>query len=350
MTLGAETATGGLHEGAPTERDNAPVWRGAPGHYEVWYLTLNDRPSRTGFWIRYTLEAPCAGLGEPYAQLWFAHFDAADPERNFAVNRKLPIASLRVNAAPFEVRIGDARLSHASARGSLTGAGHSAQWDLTWTPARRTHLFLPEALHRSPRVGTKVLSPNQDVSLHGRVELDGHTLALEGEPGGQSHVWGRKHAEAWAWGHCTAFEGRTGTTFEALTARARRLTPALTFLTLVLDGETLGFTDLADIPLTRGRMGTTRYHLRARGSAARIEGGFSCRPEDLVIAEYADPDGERSYCANTEVADLELTIHRRSRWPGRWVEQARIVAPGRGHFEVGGRSADPAIRRRHVAV
>ncbi len=349
MTFGAKTASGTARP-EPTERDNAPVWQGRPGHYEVWYLTFNHRPSRTGFWIRYTLEAPSAGRGDPYAQLWFAHFDAADPTRNFAVNRKLPIASMVAQAAPFEVRIGDATLTHASARGSLAGAGHSARWDLAWAPAQQTYLFLPEAMYRSARISTKVLSPNLDVALRGRVEVDGHTLALEGEPGGQSHVWGRKHADAWAWGHCNGFEGKPGTAFEALTARVRRITPPLTFLTLVLDGEPLRFTGLADTLLTRGRMGTARFELRARGSEVRIEGGYSCRPEDMVVAEYADPDGEPSYCANTEVADLRLTVYRRSGWLRRWVEQARIVAPRCGHFEIGGRSVDPAIRRRSLAV
>lgn len=333
-----------------TERHNARVWRGQPGHYEVWYLTFNHRPSRTGYWIRYTLEAPVSGRGDPHAQLWFARFDGDDPGRNFAVNRRFPIASMASQAAPFEVRIGDAVLTHASARGSLEGAGHSARWDLEWTPARRTHLFLPDFLYHSPRVNTKVLSPNLDVSLRGRVEIDGRALVLEGEPGGQTHLWGRKHAHAWAWGHCNAFERREGTALEALTVRVRPHLPPLTFLTLVLDGETLRFTRLADLVAGRGRMGTARYEFLARGSDARVEGRYSCRPDDMVIAEYHDPDGEPAYCANTEVADLRLTVHRRSGWGRRWVEQARLAAPGCGHFEIGGRSPDPSIRRRYVAV
>jgi hypothetical protein len=349
MTSGVNAA-GGTSAATATERDNARVWRGQAGHYEVWYLTFNHRPSRTGFWIRYTLDAPSAGGGDPHAQLWFAHFDAADPRRNFAINRKFPITSMGARAAPFELSIGDAALTHASARGGLAGAGHSARWDLAWTPARETHLFFPEVLYRSARVGTKVLSPNLDVALRGRVEVDGRAFVLEGEPGGQSHVWGRKHAEAWAWGHCNAFEGRTGTAFEVLTARVRRIAPPLTFLTLVLEGEPLRFTGLADTLLNRGRMGTARYHFRALGSEARIEGGYSCRPEDMVVAEYADPDGEPSYCANTEVADLELRVHRRSGWLRRWVEQARLAAPKCGHFEIGGRSQDPAVQRRYLGV
>ncbi len=333
-----------------TERDNVRVWQGDPGHYEVWYLTFNHRPTRTGFWIRYTLEAPLAGRGDPHAQLWFARFDAADPRRSFAINHRLPISSMEARAAPFEVRIGEARLTHGSAQGSLAGAGHSARWDLAWAPARRTHLHLPERLYRSPRIGTKVLSPNLDVALHGRIEVDGRTIALEGEPGGQSHVWGRKHAFAWAWGHCNAFEGRPGAVLEALTARPRRLTPPLTLLILVLDGEPLRFTALADTLLARGRTGTAHYAFRALGARARVEGRYTCRPEDMVLAEYADPDGEPSFCANTEVADLEVRVYRRPGWLRRWVEQARLVAPRCGHFEVGGRAPDPAIRLGHVTI
>ena len=51
---------------------NRMRWAFQRGHYEVWYATLSHLASRTGFWIRYTLEAPEEGHGEPYAQLWFA--------------------------------------------------------------------------------------------------------------------------------------------------------------------------------------------------------------------------------------------------------------------------------------
>ena len=70
---------------ALSEADNVRVWDGHKrGHYEVWYVTFNHRESNTGYWIRYALESPEAGRGDPYAQLWFAHFDARDPERTFA--------------------------------------------------------------------------------------------------------------------------------------------------------------------------------------------------------------------------------------------------------------------------
>jgi hypothetical protein len=70
----------------------------------------------------------------------------------------------------------------------------------------------------------------------------------------------------------------------------------------------------------------------------------------MVLTEYADPDGEPSFCHNTEVADLRVTVWRRSRLWKRWQEQARLNADKSGHFEVGSRTPDPAIVRRHVSV
>src|SRR5262245_49814751 len=103
-----------------TARDNVRRWDGArAGHYEVWYLTASHRASRTGFWIRYTLEAPLPGHGEPYGQLWFACFDGDDPSRSFAINRRLPIAEHRAQAEPFTVHMGAARLGHDGMHGAL---------------------------------------------------------------------------------------------------------------------------------------------------------------------------------------------------------------------------------------
>src|SRR5689334_19648228 len=116
----------------PTETDNVRRWDGQRrGHYEVWYLTLNDPASRDGYWIRYTLESPLDGHGEPYAQLWFARFGTS----TFGINRKFPIASMTAAGAPFSVSIGGNKLTNDSAKGALSGDGHSAEWDLRWSPA-----------------------------------------------------------------------------------------------------------------------------------------------------------------------------------------------------------------------
>ncbi|MFH0901920.1 MAG: hypothetical protein V2A73_14925, partial [Pseudomonadota bacterium] len=369
----------------PNDCDNARVWNGQPGHYEAWYLTFNHRPSGMGFWIRYSLDAPLARVGSPYAQLWFAAFDipkagallapchvgASAPHhfggrpggdaprrdvlsRTFAVNQKLPIHRMSAAADPFELRIDESVLTHCRAKGRIAGAGHEAQWDLSWDPCPTTHRHLPAFAYQVPGLArTRVLSPNLDVRLGGMVRIDGETLTLSGEPACQSHLWGSKHADAWAWGHCNAFDDRDDAVLESLTvglSPAGVALPSLTFLSLRLDGETLIFTSPIDVVRTSGHFGTARYRFAAADARARISGVFSCHPDEMVTAEYADPDGTRSYCANTEIASLRIDVYRRSSWRSRWLEQARLVATGTAHFEVAGRIPDQAVARRHTPV
>jgi hypothetical protein len=341
------------HLAGATERDNLMVWdRAAGGHYEVWYLTFNHLASKTGYWLRYTLESPQPGHGNPYGELWFAFFDSATPRNGFALHKRFPIDRFTAGSAPFEIGIGDAVLGHDRARGAIEGDGHRASWDLTWLPAATTHRHLPDVVYKTTFADTRVLSPNLDVPIRGKVVVDGRELVLEGDPGGQTHLWGRKHAHAWAWGHCNSFEGRRGTALEVLSPHLKRrgVILPLTVGALYLDGEPLRFTSFADTLLNRADFGTARYRFRLRGADARIAGEFACRPEDMVNTEYVDPDGETLSCANTCVADLRVTVWRRSRLWKRWQEQARLVAPRSGHFEVGGRAPDPAVPRRHVLV
>lgn len=339
------------------EADNHRRWDGqARGHYEVWYLTLNDPASRDGYWIRYTLEAPLAGHGEPYAQIWFARFSAGagdHPERTFGINRKLPIASLAASAGPFSVTIGGNRLGHDHARGAVSGDGHAAEWDLRWTPATRTLRQLPSVMYRRGGLGeTTVLSPNVDVAMTGTITVDDQRFELRAAPGGQTHLWGRKHAHTWAWGHCNAFDDTPGAALEVLAVRLKRrgiMLPPMTVCTLRLDGEELAINRFDQALLApTAEMTTGRFRFVARSLTERIEAEFSCRPEDLVRAHYHDPDGEPSYCHNTCVGDLRVTVLRRVR--GRWREAARLVAPRRGHFEVAGRAPDPAVTTDHITV
>ncbi len=338
-----------------SEKDNLRRWDGVKrGHYEVWYLTLNHLESKTGYWIRYTLESPLEGHEEPYAQLWFAHFDAREPDRTFALNKVFPIEAMTAAADPFALAIGDAELTHSSARGAIDGEGHRASWDLSWRPYPSTHRQLPKIMYRGGGVGdTTVLTPNISVPISGVIEVDGQRYQLDADPGGQTHLWGKKHAHSWAWGHCNAFAAKPDAAFEALTVRLKkrgRVLPPLTIMGLYVDGEAYRWSEFQHTLLTRGHYGTAHYAFRARGAHVRLEGEYSCRPEDMVVAEYHDPDGEASFCSNTEVSDLRITLFKRSGFFGRWQEHTRLVAPRSGHFEVGGRQRDPAIVKNHVTT
>jgi hypothetical protein len=331
--------------------DNARRWDGATRRrYEVWYVTANHAPTETGFWIRYTLEAPVEG--DAYAQLWFARFDARDPRRTFGINRRFPIASMTAATRPFDLAIAGNAIEHDRAKGAIAGDGHDARWDLRWEPDEATHRMLPDVMYARGGLGpTTALCPNVSARLSGTIVVDGEAYALAGERAGQTHIWGAKHAHAWAWGHCNRFDGRDDAWLESLTVRLKRrgvVLPPMTIPTLHLDGETHRFNQFHNVPFNRGEMGTGSYRLRAAGLTAKIEAEFTCRPEDMIVAHYHDPDGEPAYCANTEVGDLRVTLWRR-RGP-RWREAAQLHAPRRGHFEVAARTRDAAVAKDHVAI
>ena len=71
--------------------DNLCRWDGhATGHYEVWFLTLNERAGQRGFWFRYAIESPDASTDgrAPRAALWAAAFDRKSPRLNFGLKRE----------------------------------------------------------------------------------------------------------------------------------------------------------------------------------------------------------------------------------------------------------------------
>ena len=337
-----------------TEADNIQRWDGARrGFYEVWYLTLSHRPSQTGFWIRYTLESP---LHEPpYAQLWFARFDARDPDHPFGIHQRVPATALHGQARPFSVRIGASELTHGRARGQIAGAGHEAAWDLAWQPSATTHHHLPGTMYRRGGLGeTTVLSPNLDIALHGTITVDGQRYELAGEPGGQTHVWGRKHAHSWAWAHCNAFAGRPGACLEALSVnlvRAGVPLPRLTLFSLYLDGRCHRFTGFRQLLATGGDYAPGRFSMRGRSADLRIEASFTCRPEEMLLAPYMDPDGAPCWCANTEIADVRVVVEERDTGPGRaWRTRDVLEAPRLGHFEVGSHTRWHGVHAEHVPV
>ncbi len=317
------------------------------GMYEVWYVTASHVQSQTGYWIRSTIKA--ATDGETYCQVWFATFDKQNADRTWAFHKKFPISLLAAETSPFKVRIGEhAEVRHDGARGKLSEGGHSAEWDLSWIPAHDVHYHIPKRMYDSENV-TKVCSPNLNVALRGRIVVDGREIVFDGDPGDQTHVWGKKHVHEWAWSHCNGFEGNRTAAWEGLSVRLKRggiVLPTLSIVALELDGEKLSFTELQDTLLTGATWKDRRYHVWARGLSAKLEAEFVSHEREMIATPYVDPDGDRLWCMNSCIADTTVKVWRRSLL-GRWKEAATLRAPGRGHWEYGQRDPDPRVMRVH---
>jgi hypothetical protein len=378
------SGAGGAGASQQASISNRMAWRGQAGHYEVWFITLVHRATQTGFWLRYTLESPDPAHGAPYAELWFARCDGRDAGRNFGFHRRFPISALESQQQPFALRIrdtasdafGDAELGPDRASGRMATAAHSVRWDLQWHPAPRTHYLLPRSLYNDPLhiAETLVLSPNHSVYASGSIEVDGEIYDIQDAPAGQSHIWGRKHAYAWGWGRCNAFDkelvpGRTAkdppserpltrpspAVLEALTVRMRR-GPVVLPLTLIsvypdgLDGDELAFKDFSDLVLTRSDFRTGSYTLAARGLTTRIEAQFSCTADDMIRTEYVDPDGAPAYNHFAGAASCRLVLSRRIGPGAPWRTIKELRTDRGAQFEWAGRAGDSLVKKQHVLI
>jgi hypothetical protein len=389
------------------DNPNALRWDGAPGHYEVYYLSATDRGSGCGLWIRYTMLAPkwpggtgsgakdlggagsgaegqsdagssadrpgaegsggawseakdSGGVGsgaerssdggsgaEATCSLWLM---AMDPERRTVIGRKRswPIAELTASTEPFELRIGPALLTDTG----TAGAFEDVAWDLRW----RSRLAAAEHVHpllRRARLAKTVLTlPHPDLELDGTVSFPGRELRLDGARGGQAHLWGSKHAARWTWAHCNDFEAldgepRPGTFLDGVSVFVPRLGRELGPNTPVVGcfgGR--DFRSIGPLRVTRNasRFGLTSWRLAARDGGRRIEAEVDAERDQLAGVTYHDPDGQLAYCYNSETATMRVRVWDRDRAAAEgWRLVEELAAPGRAHFEYAQRERVPDV-------
>ncbi|MEK6301758.1 MAG: tocopherol cyclase family protein [Acidobacteriota bacterium] len=334
---------------------NLCQWDGRSPHDEVWFLTLNHRAGKCGFWFRYTIEIPSQmnyGAARR-ALLWAAFFDRTRPERNFGLVREWPIDQFVCDSNDgFSLRLGDGLLTATQALGGVAGADHSIEWDLSFVPNQTTYHHVSRALTGLTRPSANVCSPNLDTRFSGVVSVDGREFLLEDEPGCQSHTWGRKHVDDWVWVHSNAFERNPGTVFEGLAARPRRLNrklPPIQSLFLRHRGEEHRFTRLRIAEQWQRKLGMGYWSFEATNTRLHIEGVAQCRLRDMLQAEYADPDGEPLYCINSEVANLKIRLFRRTRGI-RYRHVETINTQGAAHLEHASRSSDSDVTARFAKL
>jgi hypothetical protein len=325
------------------EADNLPAWNGKPGRYEVWFLTMSD--GTAGYWIRYTLLAPDHGPAE--GRLWFARFDREDPARTFGVNHAFPLEGAGVPGAELEVRVGGGVLRSGHCQGGIEGGGHEVSWLLDFETGGETYRLLSDALYRGGLAPTKPFSPNVDTTFTGRITIDGHAHPISAMPGQQGHLYGTKHAERWAWAHCSAFGDGDGAVLQAIAAQGRRgpvTTPFSTFAGLRWQGRWIRLSGLA-----RRRpfwLGGWRIDLANR--RYRLTGRVVGDPAFMVQARYADPDGTPRFCHNTEVASSRFVLFERT---GTGFEEvALLTSEGTTHAEWAGRTPAPGEFAPHLPV
>jgi hypothetical protein len=326
---------------------NALRWDGQPGHYEVYYLSLTDRTSGCGVWIRYTMVAPADGR-QATASLWLM---AMEPDGNVApIGRKStwPADALHARAEPFELRIADAVLTERGA----SGAFEDVAWSLSWEPDGRPAEHVHPLLRRARVAKTVLVLPQPDLAISGTVRWGERSLELDGARGGQAHIWGSKHASRWAWVHCNDLETmqgerRVGDYVDGVSVFVPRLGRELGPNTPVvgrIGGEEFRSTNLVRVNVNPSTFALTSWDFEARDGTRKLAVDVDATRDTLVGVTYTDPDGELAYCYNSEVASLRCRAPPRNKAePSGWRLVETLVAPGRAHFEYAQRERVPGL-------
>jgi hypothetical protein len=324
---------------AVSEEDNLPMTVGRPGTYEVWFLTFTDRAAGRGYWIRSTLLHPDRRGGDPEhsAGVWFARFDRAEPASTLGLHAS--VRQAKVAEDRFSVEIGSSAMRSGQATGSVEVGGHRASWDLEWTTDQFTYRLLPDVMYRGSLAPTRPVSPNPETKVSGTVVVDGEAAEVRSVPGQQGHLAGSRHAERWAWAHCSDFVGEEAVV-HAVTAQARRgpfLAPFVTSIGVRHQGEWIRLSKIS-----RGRpftLGLWKVDLQNR--RYRLTGRIEAPARAMLRARYEDPDGTPRYCHNSEIASSRLALFERR--AAGFEEVALLESHGTTHAEWSGRTPAAAV-------
>jgi hypothetical protein len=317
------------------EQDNVHQVAGRTGAYEVWFLTFTDPISGRGYWIRTTYLAPRRGSN--LAGVWFARFDPADPGLTFGLHRSSERWSISTNE--FDVRADGTFMASGLAEGSIEGGVHRVSWKLEYATGGDTYRLLPDAMYRGGFAPTKALSPNVDANLSGWVSVDGERSQIDGAPGQQGHLWGKRHAMRWAWAHCADFLDEEAVV-HFVTARDKRgllTTPYVTFAGVRWDGRWIRFRRVSRKP--DFGLGTWRVDLENR--RYRLTGRIEAPAIALLRATYEEPDGSLRFCHNSEIASCRLALFERRM--GGFDEMALLESRGTTHAEWAGLTPAPQV-------
>jgi len=296
----------------PEPLDNAPRFTGAPGHIESWFLRANDPERPRAFWLKQTILAPLEGPA--VAESWFIWFDG---QRNLTVAQRAtqPFVDARFDETDLVTKALTLRLGEAgAARGELTAPEGPVRLDLSFwrepqTLVTRLSMLPWKVLRTGPFPKSKLLTPFPFLRFSGALELPHEAVSVDGWHGMQGHNWGREHTFEYAWGQCL-FPSEDAMV-EGFTARVRvagRTTPRLSALVVQRGARTYQFNRLFDGWRQHATVERDRWALTLRGDAGEASLSMDASRQPMVCLGYDNPNGEHSYCFNSKLAAVELTV------------------------------------------
>ncbi|MGE5292483.1 MAG: hypothetical protein ACM3ML_35895 [Micromonosporaceae bacterium] len=320
----------------------APRWRGQPGRLEVWYTTLTDPATGTGFWLHHELVAPTDG-SEPYAHGWAAVFapDSAPTLARFGPQQWHAAADGTI----FATR--DVVMRPLTARGTAGGPGTGEEpslisWDLTAEGGGPPLFTFPRwAWEREALPGAQIV-PIPSAAFHGTIRYgtaqhEDRVLTLAGAPGATAHIYSHGNPQRWAWLHADLGGGDVCEVVAATSTRPglNRL-PPMPFVRLRVGGRDWPPGDpLVHSARFIARIGLPTWTVLGMSGDRRIRIQVTQPAQRTIAVPYTDPDGSTAVCRNSERADAVISEQRRT--AKGWEAERQWRCDATAHAEVGAR-------------
>ncbi len=284
---------------------------GAPaGHYESFFVRANHPSRPLGFWIRYTIFSPPGRPADALGELWAVVFDG-ETRKHAVVKREVPLGSCRFDRTAFAIEVDAAQLGPGSLAGAVTSPEATIAWDLAYATDAPPLLLLPAYAYETAIPSAKSLVPAPLARFTGRITVDGRTLDIADWPGSQSHNWGTRHTDHYAWGQVAGFDDAPSSFLEVITGRMRLAgvwSPFVTMLVLRHEGREIALNQPLHVWRARADFEYFRWTFASEDDTTRITGRITAPPEAFVALAYRNPPGGTKTCLNSKIAACELRV------------------------------------------
>ncbi len=283
------------------------------GHVESFFMKFNDREKRIAVWLKFTIYAPKRRPDDTVGEVWAIFFDADNPENLIGLKQSYPIRSCTLSSAPVRIVMGESLFEPPHTKGALRDAqGTTIEWDLSFTEGSPSlHHFPFERLYNTSIPKSKAKSPYPNSTYWGWIAVCGKRIEVDNAAGMQGHNWGLEHAHHYAWGHCNAFENRTGAYFEGIVSKIKIGPIVSNFFSLAflnLDGRMISFNSPVSLIPRATEVGIDHLTFEIRGQGYDLKGELRAAKNLFTVLPYYNPDGALSYCVNSKIADIRLTL------------------------------------------
>jgi hypothetical protein len=280
---------------------------------EVWYTTLTDPVTGSGFWLHTELVSPTDGPA--FVHGWAAAFPA--------------------DGAPVWKRFGPAA-AVGLPPDELHGRAGDLAWDLRCTdPGGRPLFTFPRYAWERELLPAAQVVPAPAASYDGVFTVGERRYELRRARGASARIYGHGSARRWGWLHGDLGGGDVLEIVSAVSTRpGLSALPPLTFLQLRVGGVDRPRDPLRQAPLLRARLDLPDWRVRGLLDARhRISVEVHQDADRSVQIGYTDPDGATATCHNSEVATAHVRLERLTR--RSWQLEREWHVEQAAHAEIG---------------